>query len=250
VCLVAVAAMLRLGWGQAASGPARPEFDVASLKPHQFAAARGGGRGGVNMTRVTSDPGRITLQAIRAEELIEFAYGFPAERVEGQPSWLYQDSYDIAATTPLATSLADHKLMLQTLLEERLALKVRRSSQEGPVYALVSSKKPKLSPSKDEASFEVSRFKPIPVVHPGGSVDTEYTASPVSLGDLAAWLSSRVGRPVLDKTDMEGFFDIKLSIPSGVLSAPGEPLHSFDGSDFIIPVREQLGSTCNRSVVW
>jgi hypothetical protein len=88
------------------------QFAVASIKPHLFT----GGRGGANMARVASTPARINFQATTAGDVITFAYGFPGGRIEGRPQWLYEDSYDIAATTPSPASLAEQKLSSISIL--------------------------------------------------------------------------------------------------------------------------------------
>jgi uncharacterized protein (TIGR03435 family) len=215
----------------------RPAFEVASVRSHVFTGGRGGGAGpgGGNATRVSRTPERITLQAMSTGEIITFAYGFPAGRIEGRPEWLYQDSYDVIATTSSPADLPEQKVMLQKLLEDRFGLAVHKVSKEGPIYALVPGKKPNLAAAQESSDSEVVRFKPLLVRRPDGAMDMVWTGNPASTADLTAWLSGMLDRPVLDKTGMQGFFDIKVSTPRLEV---GE---SFGPAQFISAVREQLG---------
>jgi uncharacterized protein (TIGR03435 family) len=221
---------------QAAGQPSqsRPHFEVASVRPHVDT----GGRGGANVAGMSSTPGRINIQATTALDLIAFAFGITGDRIEGWPRWLNVDSYDVIATTPSPASLEEQKLMLQTLLAERFGLVARRASKEGPVYVLVSGKKPSLTNAKDSGDFEVAHFSQRPVPHQDGSFNFVYSGKHASMSDLAVWLSAQVGRPVLDETGIKGLFDIEIS---------GPPLENTQGTvvggaaQFIPAIRDQLG---------
>ena len=130
-------------------------------------APKGGRRGGRgNLTKIVTDPGRITMTAVSAGDLIEFAFNVAsADRIAGRPEWLYQTSYDVGATTPTASSRAQQKVMLQSLLADRFGLICHREVKGVPIYNLVAGRKPKLPEAKDPDDPAIARFAPRLVVH-------------------------------------------------------------------------------------
>lgn len=135
--------------------------------------------------------------------MIVFAYGLKEYQVIG-PSWLTDDSvcFDIQAKAPPETTEKQMTVMLQTLLAERFHLSAHRETRTLPVYELVPAKGgPRLQKSAAEGTNSNL-----------GSSDRgtmEGTNVPISL--LAESLSDHVNRPVLDKTGIEGRFDLKLT---------------------------------------
>jgi uncharacterized protein (TIGR03435 family) len=137
--------------------PARPQFEVASVKP----AAKGeaAGRLPIMLRQLIrnapqpgvipmDDPGRIRLENWALLDLIAAAYRVRANQVSG-PSWLADQSFDIEANVPEGTQKEQLNGMLQSLLEERFGLKVRRGTQTRQGFALVIGKDgPKLNPAE------------------------------------------------------------------------------------------------------
>jgi uncharacterized protein (TIGR03435 family) len=136
--------------------PARPQFEVASVKSAANDEKRAGrlptlremmrnGRppGLIPMT----DPGRIRLRDWALLDLIAAAYSVRATQVSG-PTWLSDQGFDIEATLPNGTPKGEVNAMLQSLLEERFALKVHRDTEIRQGFALVVGKNgPKLKPA-------------------------------------------------------------------------------------------------------
>ena len=156
---------------------------------------------------VSRTPQRIGFETAGGGEVIAFAYGFPPDRVERRPQWMYDDRCDVAVTTAAPTSLPDQKILLQKLLEERFGLVVHRYSYPSMVYYLVRGAKVNLTEATDSDSDDipefrtglrqVGAFRPITFKH-------------MSMSDLASWLYSPLQLPVLDKTGITGFFDIEI----------------------------------------
>jgi len=137
--------------------PARPQFEVASVKP---AAVDEKGIGGIPMMRATmrnglspgmipmTDPGRIRLENWVLLDLIAAAYSVRATQVSG-PAWLSDQGFDIEAKVPDGAPKEALNAMLQALLEERFGLKVHRDTQTSQGFALVVGKNgPKLKPAE------------------------------------------------------------------------------------------------------
>jgi uncharacterized protein (TIGR03435 family) len=135
---------------------ARPQFEVASVKP----AANDGPATGFPMMREMmrnnrqaglipmADPGRIRLEDWALLDLIAAAYSVRATQVSG-PAWISEQSFNIEAKVPEGTPKEQLNAMLQSLLEERFGLKVHRDTQTKQGFALVTGKNgPKLKPAE------------------------------------------------------------------------------------------------------
>jgi uncharacterized protein (TIGR03435 family) len=77
-------------------------------------------------------------------DLIRIAYGFDPDKVLGGPSWLEMDRFDVRAKVPAVSTPETHRLMLQSLLEDRFTLAVHKETKPLPTYALTAGKKPQL----------------------------------------------------------------------------------------------------------
>ena len=142
---------------RAQTPPARPQFEVASVKPAANDETGGGrfptmremmrnGRppGLIPMT----DPGRIRLKDWTLLDLIAAAYSVRATQVSG-PAWLSDQGFDIEAKVPDGIPKEELNAMLQSLLEERFGLKVHRDTETRQGFALVVGKNgPKLKPAE------------------------------------------------------------------------------------------------------
>jgi uncharacterized protein (TIGR03435 family) len=144
-------------------------------------------------------------------------------RLTGGPDWLRSERFDIEATPaagaiPTGTSSKIHdqmvKQMLQSLLAERFKLAVHRETKEMPVYAaLVGKNGPKLTKSKLE---EKDCVPPSGVPEIGischsfnGGRGRGMHGEAVDLADLVTFASGWTDRPLVDKTGIQGLFNIQ-----------------------------------------
>jgi uncharacterized protein (TIGR03435 family) len=136
--------------------PARPQFEIASVKP--AANDETGGRFPTMREMLRNawppgmipmdDPGRVRLENWVLLDLIAAAYSVRATQVSG-PAWLSSQRFDIEAKVPDGTSKEELNAMLQSLLEERFGLKVHRDTQTTRGFALVVGENgPKLKPAE------------------------------------------------------------------------------------------------------
>jgi len=131
--------------GQSASS-LRPEFEVASVKPHSSSE-------GSPHVSIARDPGRLTYMNITVRGLIREAYGLKLYPISRGPDALSTDRYDVIAKVSPDASKEQRMLMLQALLSERFKLVVHRESKELPIYKLVSGKDgPKFRAVEDDGS--------------------------------------------------------------------------------------------------
>jgi len=171
---------------------AAPAFEVASVK--------------VSKAPPGSDSSHSTLGSISMRNMtlrasIGMAYNLREPQVMGGPKWLDSDRYDIDAKSAGAARSPELRVMLQTLLAERFKLVLHRETKTVPGYALVVVKGGLKMRGVEPGQSNLSTHN--------GSM----TAEKVSMANLAANLSRRLGTPVDDATGVTSVFDFKLELP-------------------------------------
>src|SRR5579864_995651 len=102
--------------------------------------------------------GRYVAKNATMVDLISTAYGVDADKVQGGPSWLEKDRFDIIAKAPASTTPDKVNPLLQALLAERFRLVLHNDTKSMPVFVLsVGKGKPKL---KEAASATDSGCAP------------------------------------------------------------------------------------------
>jgi uncharacterized protein (TIGR03435 family) len=109
----------------------KPAFEVASIKPNKDTA--GGGW--------SSSGGRQTIIGTTATVLVMSAFNLHEYEIIGAPSWSDTERLDVIAQAEGTPTPEESRLMMQSLLEERFALKAHHETREGPIYRLVLAKK-------------------------------------------------------------------------------------------------------------
>jgi uncharacterized protein (TIGR03435 family) len=178
-------------WGQSA-----PAFEVASIRRNTGVSSN---------TQINISGGRLTITNGSVKTLIRNAYGILAFQLAGEPRWLDNEMYDIAATTGRSGQISpeEFKLLLQNLLADRFRLKVHWETRETSVYALVVA--------ADGPKFQASTAAGEPGINTRkgpGAARMLGTREPISI--LASNLGNQLGRIVLDKTGLADVYDWKL----------------------------------------
>jgi uncharacterized protein (TIGR03435 family) len=223
---------------------ARPTFEVASVRRN----ASGSGGSSFN----ARPGGAFVATNVRLAELILFAYNLRDSQLTGGPAWMRADRFDIAARALNDQPLAQVKLMLQVLLEDRFRLMVRWEQHETRVYALV------LARSDRRLGVDLRQADPdcltgtaqppaprSPSREPGSLVRdgdiSRGTCIPLLL--LAVNLSGRLGSEVADKTGLTGLWDFDLTFAEQSL-VPADAGTSVDpgvAPSLFTALQEQLG---------
>jgi uncharacterized protein (TIGR03435 family) len=234
--------------GLLAQKPGAPAFEVAAINPAApiTAAQLTSGnlanlRVGLNVTDARVDIGFMSLA-----ELLPRAFRVQPYQISG-PDWLSEQRFDIHATIPMGVSREQVPEMLQGLLAERFGMVAHRESRPLPVYDLTVGKDgsklraateeagPLPEPKADELvvgagenQVRVSRSGGPNPANAGVRVTTGRSAMDVKLGDngmiqldvsrmtmpeLVQLLTSFSGRPVIDKTDLKGTYQVRLELP-------------------------------------
>lgn len=191
---------------------AKPEFEVASIKPSPPMPM------GKVMIGMNSDGGMLRYTNVSLKECIRTAYRVKDFQVQG-PDWIGSDRFDIVAKLPEGASNDQIPEMLQALLADRFKLTLHKETKEHAVYALVTGKNgPKLKPAEVEARPRENeggmkagpgrRNAMMMRMSPGGM---HLKAPDADLSNLADMLSHFTERPVVDMTGIKGDYDFDMS---------------------------------------
>jgi uncharacterized protein (TIGR03435 family) len=209
----------------------KPSFEVASIKRELSNVERGGG---------FEPGGRLSVTNMDVRNLVRMAYRsgpvlFPSQIVGG-PDWIDFERYDVEAKVgsemaarPTAELARIQPLLLQSLLEERLKLKVHRETRNMQRYELVVARKdgtlgPGLRPSSADCTADVSKCAT--VARPG-----IFTSGATPITSLSNYLGNSVLHElVVDRTDLQGPFEIHLEwLPDQLTAKPGADLTQWNG---------------------
>jgi uncharacterized protein (TIGR03435 family) len=195
-CVFAVSAlMIATGLGQ---GQARPEFEVASVKPLDVSKLDSA----ISMNIGTVRREEVTFGNATLNDCIRFAYDMASDAQIAEPDWIKSKLflYDIVARGAPGASREQLQAMMQMLLVERFKLATHREQKEMSYYALVPSKNgPKMRPVNEVPDdFRGTTY--------GGRID-----SILPMPGLAYLLSRfETERPFIDQTGLSGMYGIKL----------------------------------------
>ena len=178
-------------------------FEVVSVKPAPNFSL--GQRIGVQIF----ESGRVTANYMTVKALLAYAYNVRDYQILGEPDWASSIRYDIAAKAGGDGRAPEDKVreMIQNLLAERFQVRITRQPRDMAIYELVVAKGgAKIKKSDPEvtsmATLELGRM----------------TGKKMGMDRLARALTTIVGRPVIDRTGLEGEYDFSLQSPDiGVL---------------------------------
>ena len=170
----------------------------------------------------------IVANNVTIKQLVRYAYELQGPQIFG-PAWIGTERYNVTAQPKGAASTAQLRLLLQKLLEERFKLSAHREIKELPVYWLtVADDGPKLRDPSEEQAFNTAA-RQNPPFKPG----FDAIFKPGDVPAFAERLSRMIGRPVMDKTGIEGRFCFQLEW------APEQP--GSVGPALLAALEEQLG---------
>jgi uncharacterized protein (TIGR03435 family) len=190
-------------------------FEVASVKPNDS---------GTGHSDVDVDGNLLRMKNVTLKACIVWAFRTTDAQVSG-PSWLESERFDITAK---AESGKPEPAMLQAVLADRFKLTVHRETKEQTLYELVVAKNgPKLKQSVAAENDMTSRRGHLTATH----------ASMSGLAHFLAGPNLKLGRPVVDKTGLDGAFDFTLD---WTLDSEAEKSADHPPSIFVA-LQEQLG---------
>jgi uncharacterized protein (TIGR03435 family) len=199
----------------------------------------------------SSTPNRIDYVGVTLQSLLQRAYNVKAQQISGLGS--HDERYDIAATMAPGTNAEQLRLMLQHLLAERFRVSLHWETETMRVYLLTVAKggprlKPplKLQEHPDDEEGKAARRQEM-LEELKAAMARNQVSGPFQVWTLASAtvekfvreLSSRVDRPVVDRTGLEGLYSFSLDwLPDGSKPRENIPL---SGPSIFIALEEQLG---------
>jgi len=210
--LLAGAGSLAPRWIAFAKTPAsQPEtetrmaFEVASIKPNPSEENR-------TPHSNKENPGGIDYKYISISDLIRKAFSIKTNFQLILPRGYQQKPWEIAAKAPANSRMQDFPLMLRSLLADRFHLAFHHETREMQVYELVVAK----------GGSKLKEVDP-----PGGGIGGNRTADGMlhvkdntTLATLATFLTEELRMPVIDKTSLQGIFDIDFEYQQMETAAP------------------------------
>jgi uncharacterized protein (TIGR03435 family) len=209
-------------------GADAPSFDIASIRPHAPDDNR-------FYVRLPVD-GRFTATGSVAKLIVMLAYDVQEAQIVGGPSWFTTEKWDIEARSDNqgAHSIEETRRMVQNMLEERFGLRIHRETEQRPAYGLTVA--------KGGPKFKAAEQR---------STNVRITSNSISLerGDLARMTqvhSAALGRPVIDRTGLEGLYNLSLQWDDAPIrqGVPGLDVHAQPGNDhgpIFTAIQDQLG---------
>jgi uncharacterized protein (TIGR03435 family) len=228
---------------QAATPPPnvqRPSFEVASVRAHDP-----NDRKDIN-TFQAYPGGRFTSTNCSLWMLIHYAFQIQPYQIPDKPSWIKSEHFDINAKPEETHPFDDIPLMLQGVLEDRFQLKYHWELREQPVYELVVIKPGKLRESivKGDCPKPFSNPDGIPEDAPCGDLQNSsgYTKGyKLTASELATSLSWILSKPIVNKTKLDGKYDVELRWTPASIEMRSDASHEQDAPDILTAVQEQLG---------
>jgi len=227
-----------------------PRFEVASVKPNTS--------GRVLPSLPVLTPGRTTLTNIGLRQLINITFDIQPSQLEGLPSWAETARFDINATSPGHSTVAELLLMVRALLTDRFQLVTRTEKRQMDIYTLVQVSPGSAKMRASQADCGAAATTPLDQAPPAREGQPRCQILPMTgrgrviatgarISNLTNILTNVVGRQVVDKTGVTGPFDLNLTwtpVPGmqpAIAGVRAPPPAQPDGPSIFTALEEQLG---------
>jgi uncharacterized protein (TIGR03435 family) len=211
-----------------------PSFEAASIKRNDS------GKPGNGMSL---HPNRVRIINSTLKFCVMVAWNVKDFQVAGASGWMDADRYDIDAVGANPFSAEEARKMMQALLADRFGLVVHTETLDRQGFVLLPAKNgPKLPPPIEDPSVMFSRT-------PAG--DRTLQATSISMKRFAEALSTTLGAIVVDRTGIEGKYDVSFQWTPDPASEPrvtksGEPMpaplaDATPGPSIFTALQEKLG---------
>jgi uncharacterized protein (TIGR03435 family) len=264
--VTSLAILWRLGSVASVQTPASPSFETASVKLNKSGDARTDGvLAGGRFAMINETLWRLIAEAYGASQAL------PRFRIVGGPDWINRDRFDVEGVAPEMLTRERARLMLQTLLADRFKLVGHIESRQLPAFDLVLARTDgRLGPELKRSDIDCGALRAGSVQPPPAQNQIRPCVMAFGVGRLSArgmtvaelatmGLTRATGRPIIDRTDLQGAFDWTLvwtpdNLPSRAPSTqPDQPLVNGLPVDPIGPppptaLEEQLGLKLRSSV--
>ena len=223
------------------------QFEVASIRKN----ARSEGA----PTVAFQPGGRFVMTNAPVSLLIGFAYPRPNLRIQSAPQWVHRDSYDITAKAAGDPTKAEMEAMLRSLLVQRFGFKSHWAEKEVNAYDLVLARADgklgdgfrRIDVDCDARAAAARAGRPLDPLPPSANglapcfiraFDGGMLSGGYPLKGIAEQMELLAQRPVIDRTGLEGFYEVTLKYRPGPPEAESQP---GDLPILFTALQEQLG---------
>ena len=195
-----------------------PTFGVAAVRPSPDGPPAQG-QAGVHITK-----NQVRFAYLSLRDYVSIAFGVPIHQISG-PEWINATRFDIAATMPENATPDDFPKLMEALLRDRFKLQAHKESRESTVLALEVGRNgtklvatPDVTPKDAPVSVTASGNAQQGVSADLGNgmsftlTNTRFEFKQVTMQSVADTLGRFMRYPVLDRTKLEGRFDIGFNI--------------------------------------
>jgi uncharacterized protein (TIGR03435 family) len=199
--------------------------------------------------------GRFVMMNAPVSLLIGFAHPRPNLRIQNAPQWVHRESYDITAKASGEPTKAEMEAMLRSLLVQRFSFRAHWEEKEVDAYDLVLARadgrlgrglrRVDVDCDARAAAARAGRqLDPLPPSQNGLSpcfvraMDGAMLSGGYPLRGVAEQMEFIARRPVIDRTGLEGFYEVTLKYRPGPPEAESQP---GDLPILFTAIQEQLG---------
>jgi uncharacterized protein (TIGR03435 family) len=195
---------------------------------------------------------RLVGGGLPLQSLLIFAYQLQIYQLVDLPEWVRTIRYEINALASRTPAPSEQTVFLRALLADRFGIVTRTETQERPIYTLVLARPDgRLGPGLRPSSFDciaimtarsAGQISPNTAGPACGIVSGPgvYSREGIPLAALVDTLSTRLERPVVDRTGLTGLFDIQLRFRP-LAGGATAPTAGAEEPDMVTALEEQLG---------
>ena len=199
--------------------------------------------------------GRFVLTNAPVHLLIGFAYPRPNLLIQNAPQWVYRETYDITAKAAGNPTKAEMEAMLRSLLVQRFGFKSHWAEKEVSAYDLVLARTDRklgdgfrrVDVDCDARAAAARAGRPLDPLPPSANglapcfiraMDGAMLSGGYPLTGIVEQMELLAQRPVIDRTGLEGFYEVTLKYRPGPPEAESKP---GDLPILFTAIQEQLG---------
>ena len=214
-----------------AAQQAKPRFEVASVRRNTSVDSGWSSN---------QNPGAYNIRNATLQAIVRIAYGVRDDQILGGPGWLQTDRFDVVAKANPDAPSPQLTLMIQSLLEDRFKLVVRREQRDMPVFTLTLNRSDgRLGPGLTRVD-ECRRSNPVFRAAPNAPAGAGMFGGCGASAAIAGMVSQHLQATVIDKTGLTGTYEMSVFYAPDDVTSPSAASVS-DLPSFPAALQEQLG---------
>ncbi|HKE83260.1 MAG TPA: TIGR03435 family protein [Vicinamibacterales bacterium] len=207
-CASAALTILLVAATTAAGQSTAPRFENISIKRNISSS---------EFSDASEHPKGITFINVTVRELLLYAFELQEFRLVDAPSWTSREQFDVIARSEGSLNDAQRRQRTRTLLIDRFALRARTERRERPIYELTVARSDRaLGPGLRRRQDGCERNDRAPAPQACGRGIAPVDAGLIRMfGVTMDWLaahplSAAAGTLVVDRTQLDGWYDVDL----------------------------------------